>query len=153
MLSEKRSTPSPASPRSMAKCRLDTVRRPPTIRGAFHHMSATSASTVPSGSVQPGRWGVVLAGGDRATTALRELCGSYWYPIYTWWRRVGLPAVKATTATQATAARWLGSALPTSSDAGAHHFRAWVHTQLPQLATGGVKLVGPAPLNFDAAWA
>ena len=116
-------------------------------------MSATFASTVPSGGVQPGRWSVVLAGGEGATAALRELCGSYWYPIYAWWRRVGLPQAKATTATEASVARWLGSALPTATDAGTHHFRAWVHAQLPQLATGGVKLLGPAPLKLDIAWA
>jgi RNA polymerase sigma-70 factor (ECF subfamily) len=84
---------------------------------------------------------------------LRKLCTSYAYPIYAWWRRAGLPPAKAVIATQASAARWLGSARPAATDAGAQHFRTWIHAQLPGLATGGVKLLGPAPLTFDEAWA
>jgi RNA polymerase sigma-70 factor (ECF subfamily) len=116
-------------------------------------MNAPSASASPTESVRTGRWSVVLAGGEEAPGALRQLCTSYAYPIFAWWRRAGLAAAKAAIATQASAARWLDSARPALEDAGAHHFRAWVHAQLPELATGGVKLLGPAPLTFDAAWA
>jgi RNA polymerase sigma-70 factor (ECF subfamily) len=65
------------------------------------------------------RWSVVLAAQDpvRATTALEELCRTYWYPLYAYVRRCGHSAEDAQDLTQAFFARlleknWLESVAP-----------------------------------------
>ncbi|HEU5186595.1 MAG TPA: hypothetical protein VFU01_18630 [Gemmatimonadaceae bacterium] len=79
-------------------------------------------------------WSVVLAAADsaspRATAALADLCGTYWYPVYTFIRRSGHSADDARDLTQAFFTRllekgWLADARP---DRG--RFRAFLLTAL-----------------------
>lgn len=57
----------------------------------------------PSAAFAPTRWSLVLqARGDdaEARTALEALCAAYWYPLYSWSRRSGLPPADAEDAVQ-----------------------------------------------------
>jgi len=53
------------------------------------------------------RWTVVLAAGRGGRTALEELCGAYWYPLYAYVRRRGRAKEDAEDLTQAFFARLL----------------------------------------------
>jgi hypothetical protein len=81
------------------------------------------------------------------------LAGSYWYCAYLWWRRAGLEATKARTATLATFTRWLEGDPPSVDDPGASRMRVWMPMKLAALATGGVKLRSPPYIFIDGAWA
>ena len=99
-------------------------------------------------------WGRALGESDEDRgEALRELAASYWYCVYTWWRRAGLEAERAATATLASFTRWLGEAPPTASDSGARRMREWLQARLAELAQVGVKLEGQAAIPIDPAWA
>lgn len=64
-----------------------------------------------SGAFKPTRWSLVLRASDRrdpsSAAALDELCGAYWYPLYCFARRRGLPPPDAEDATQSFFARIL----------------------------------------------
>ena len=88
-----------------------------------------------------------------AGEALRRLEGIYWYPIYVWWRRAGLPPNKAIFATEGAFERWLGTEPPSAEDAGSRRMREWVLGRIEGLASGGVKLLGAPPVPVDPEWA
>lgn len=114
-------------------------------------MSTEFSSIVLPGS---GLWPLSLAGLQPvAGEALRRLEGIYWYPIYAWWRRAGLPPNKAIFATEGAFERWLGTEPPRAADAGAARMREWVLGRLEGLASGGVKLLGAPPVAVDPEWA
>ena len=114
-------------------------------------MSAEHSSIVLPGS---GLWPLALAGVQPvAGEALRRLEGIYWYPIYVWWRRAGLPPNKAIFATEGAFERWLGTEPPRAEDAGSRRMREWVLGRIEGLASGGVKLLGAPPVPVDPEWA
>ncbi len=100
------------------------------------------------------RWARALEGpaGDRRE-ALRELAASYSYCVFAWWRRAGLDAADASTATVASFTRWLGEAPPSPTDSGAARLREWLLARLAELAGEGVELEGDGAITFDLAWA
>ena len=100
------------------------------------------------------RWNRVLSGDeDDRREALTELAASYWYGVYAWWRRSGLEAADAVTATLASFNRWLGEAPPKISDSGASRMREWLAARLAELVEQGVELTGPPAITIDPAWA
>ncbi len=118
-------------------------------------MAAPSDSDQTSPAPPRSRWARATsdaAGGDRAE-ALRELAGSYWYCVYAWWRRAGLDAGEADTATVASFTRWLGEAPPSPEESGVGRMREWLPARLAELAAAGVKMSGPAALAIEATWA
>lgn len=111
----------------------------------------TNPSKPPIGA---GLWSKALAGVQPdAGGAIGRLGAIYWYPIYAWWRRAGLPAKKAVFATEACFERWLGGEPPRADDAGSLAMREWTVARMEDLAGRGVKLLGAAPLGVDAEWA
>jgi hypothetical protein len=101
-----------------------------------------------------GLWHDVVAGvRANADDGLRRLGGLYWYSIYAWWRRAGLPANKAVFATEGSFERWLDLEPPRLGDAGALAMREWTIARIEDLAGRGVKLLGLPPLGVDAQWA
>src|SRR5690349_10499296 len=90
-----------------------------------------SSDSVPALEALPSRWARVVQGD---VDAFRELAGSYWYCVYVWWRRTGLEAEPAATATVASFTRWTGSAPPVASDSGAGRMRQWLLARLEELA-------------------
>ena len=100
------------------------------------------------------RWGRALGeNGEDRGEALRELAATYWYCVYAWWRRAGLEADRAATATLASFTHWLSDAPPSASDSGAGRMREWLPARLAELAQQGVKLQGPAAIAIDPAFA
>lgn len=83
-----------------------------------------------------GHWALALSG-DK--DALKSIAASYWYPIYAWWRRAGLPAEKAALATEASFTRWRDTEPPRAEDEGALRLREWLLARLRGLASTGVK--------------
>src|SRR5579864_7323149 len=81
------------------------------------------------------RWNRALIGEEEEDRreALAELAGSYWYGVYAWWRRAGLEATDAVTATLASFNLWLGEAAPKTSDTGASRMREWLAARLAEL--------------------
>ena len=65
--------------------------------------------TMGTSSFPPTRWSLIIATRERPTTearrALATLCGSYWYPLYAYARRVGHSAADAEDLTQGFFAR------------------------------------------------
>ena len=101
-----------------------------------------------------GLWQKVVTGvRANADDGMRRLGGLYWYPIYSWWRRAGLPAKKAVFATEGAFERWLNLEPPRLEDAGSLAMREWVIARIEDLAGRGVKLLGVPPIGVDAEWA
>lgn len=109
-----------------------------------------SAVSTQAPTPAPGRWARALTG---EAEPLRELAESYWYCAYAWWRRAGLDADHACTATVASFTRWLSTKPPSREDSAAPRLRAWLPARLAELAGTGIKLQGPPALNIDPAWA
>ncbi len=84
---------------------------------------------------------------------MTELAASYWYGVYAWWRRAGLEATDAVTATLASFNLWLGEAAPKTSDTGASRMREWLAARLAELVEQGVELTGSPAITIDPAWA
>ncbi len=100
------------------------------------------------------RWARALEGHiDDRREALRELASSYYYCAYAWWRRAGLDAGQASTATVASFTRWLGEAPPAPQDSGAGRMREWLPARLAELTESGVELEGEGAITIDPAWA
>jgi RNA polymerase sigma-70 factor (ECF subfamily) len=90
---------------------------------------------------------------DAASEAMKSIAASYWYPVYAWWRRAGLPAEKAASATEASFTRWRDKEPPRAGDEGATRLREWLLARLRGLATSGVK-PGPKPaITLSRSWA
>lgn len=85
--------------------------------------------------------------------AIREIAASYWYPVYAWWRRAGLPAEKAAIATEASFTRWRDTEPPTRADEGAERMREWMLARLRVLASAGVKPLPDPVLKLSRSWA
>ena len=101
-----------------------------------------------------GMWSKALSGVQPAAGNVLERLGVvYWYPIYAWWRRAGLPAKKAVFATEGCFERWLGSEPPRWEDSGSLSMREWAIRRMEDLAVRGVKLLGAPPIRLDAEWA
>src|SRR3954451_23518525 len=116
-------------------------------------MSEDSNVTPTSTSVRT-RWSVAVAGaGEARREAFGDLAASYWYCVYAWWRRSGLEAASAATATIACFTRWLGEAPPKASDSGVARMREWLPARLAELGDEGVELEGEGAMEIDAAWA
>jgi len=100
------------------------------------------------------RWNRAAASsGEDRNEALRDLAASYWYCVYAWWRRAGLDADHAATATLSSFTRWLGEAPPDASDSGAARMRDWVPARLVELGQQGLKVKGTAVIEIEPAWA
>ena len=101
------------------------------------------------------RWARATSGprAEDSLAALGELAGSYWYCVYAWWRRAGLEADPAATATVASFTRWLRSAPPRADDSGAGRMRNWLPARLAELAAEGLRLDGPAAIEIEPGWA
>ncbi|HYO59819.1 sigma-70 family RNA polymerase sigma factor [Archangium sp.] len=76
------------------------------------------------------RWSLVLAAGQPGTPeahkALSELCALYWYPLYDFIRRQGLPVDKAKDLTQGFLARVLEKNDLAVVEPGRGRFRSWL---------------------------
>jgi RNA polymerase sigma factor (sigma-70 family) len=76
------------------------------------------------------RWSLVLAAGQDATPqarkALSELCELYWYPLYAFVRRQGLPAEEAKDLTQGFFTRLLEKKELAVADPSRGRFRSWL---------------------------
>lgn len=114
--------------------------------------SALSPTTEPA--LSSGTWANALTGGDDAARdAISTIAASYWYPVYAWWRRAGLSQEKATTATEASFARWQHSEPPALDDTNAMRLRLWMVTRLNQLANQGIKATPNSVISIDGGWA
>jgi RNA polymerase sigma-70 factor (ECF subfamily) len=97
-------------------------------------MSVNEQPSVPEnrGSFQftTTHWSVVLAaGGSQATeaaSALEQLCGSYWYPLYAFLRRLGHSPADAEDLTQGFFCYLLDAGLIAIADPGAGRFRSFL---------------------------
>jgi RNA polymerase sigma-70 factor (ECF subfamily) len=102
----------------------------------------------------PGHWATALSSDPAAARkAVGEIAASYWYPVYAWWRRAGLPAEKAAIATEASFTRWRDQEPPTSADEGARRLREWLLARLHILASAGVKPLPNPPVTISRSWA
>jgi len=100
------------------------------------------------------RWSrIVDASGEDWREAFGDLAASYWYCVYAWWRRAGLEADQAATATLGSFTHWLGEAPPGAADSGAGRMREWLPARLAELAQSGVTLEGAGAITIDPAWA
>ena len=106
-----------------------------------------SPSTI---ATPPSRWALAVRG-DPA--ALSELAGSYWYCVYFWWRRSGLEADAAGTATVASFTRWMATRPPSGDDSGAGLMREWLPGRLAELAAEGWELDGEPAIVIEPEWA
>ena len=106
-----------------------------------------SPSTI---ATPPSRWALATRGDPEA---LRELAGSYWYGAYVWWRRSGLDAEAAGTATVASFTRWITTRLPSVEDSGAGMMREWLPPRLAELAVEGWELDGEPAIVIEQEWA
>ncbi len=104
----------------------------------------------PNGIVLPSRWALATQGDSQA---LGELADSYWYCIYAWWRRSGLAAVEAASATQAGFTRWMRIRPPGVGDSGVGLMREWLPGRLAELAAEGWELEEEPAIAIEAAWA
>src|SRR4051812_6885958 len=103
----------------------------------------------PESIATKGRWTAALAGD---AGALQELAGNYWYCIYAWWRRAGLEADGAATATLACFTRWLDGAAPRAEDSGGERMRQWLPARLAELSASGVEMEGAPTIAIDPVW-
>src|SRR6476660_2935027 len=111
-------------------------------------------NTIPNSADLPTRWALAVGGaGDARKEALSDLAASYWYCVYAWWRRAGLDAASAETATVASFTCWLGASPPDEADSGAARMREWLPARLAELAEQGVELEGEGAVEIDAVWA
>ena len=105
-------------------------------------MDTDPETSPPDSGVMRSRWALASRGGGKA---FRELAESYWYCVYAWWRRAGLDAVKAPTATLASFSRWLSDPTPPGAEADSNRLREWIPARLAELSVSGVKLKGEPP--------
>lgn len=87
-----------------------------------------------SGRFATTHWSVVLATGEddwaRARLALEELCGAYWYPLYSYVRRRGYPPHDAQDLTQGFFARLLEKDYLAAADRSRGKFRSFLLASL-----------------------
>ena len=104
---------------------------PGTPQGAEVQRRAAFATT---------HWSVVLAAGRDssadATSALAELCQSYWYPLYAYARRRGHGAEEARDLTQGFFAKLLEKGDLASADPGRGRFRTFLLSAMQNFMTG-----------------
>jgi RNA polymerase sigma factor (sigma-70 family) len=78
------------------------------------------------------QWSRVVLAGDpdapRARESLAELCNAYWYPLYTYIRRLGYGAEQAQDLTQDFFTRLLEKGLLTEADPSRGRFRSFLRT-------------------------
>ena len=110
-------------------------------------LTPDSPSTI---ATPPSRWALATQGDPGA---LRELAGSYWYCAYVWWRRAGLDAEAAGTATVASFTCWITARLPRMEDSGAGVMREWLPPRLAELAAEGWELDGEPAIVIEPEWA
>src|SRR4030095_3816788 len=98
-----------------------------------------SSGVVPSGvaSFDTTHWSVVAAARDGdsrvATTALEKLCRAYWYPIYSYIRRKGVPAPDAEDVTQEFFCRLIDKTHRASVDLSYGRFRSFLLSSINHL--------------------
>jgi RNA polymerase sigma-70 factor (ECF subfamily) len=95
-------------------------------------MVADAPDPVP-GVFHPTRWSLVLRArgeGEPARRALAELCQAYWFPLYAWCRRHGLPPADAEDAVQGFLLEALRKNLFAAADAERGRLRAFLLTGL-----------------------
>jgi serine/threonine protein kinase len=114
-------------------------------------MSTPTPDAPSTEAAPPSRW-ARATGGDRV--ALRDLAMSHWYCAYVWWRRSGLEAAQAATATVATFSSQPEevSAVGATRARGAR-MREWLSAHLAELGEKGVEVADQPILEIDAAWA
>ena len=95
---------------------------------------SNQSSTTPGDVFATTQWTVVLAAGKRSTpqsdAALEELCRTYWFPLYAYVRRRGLPKEDAEDLTQAFFARFLEKNYLEGLSAERGRFRAFLLASL-----------------------
>ena len=83
------------------------------------------------------RWSIVAAARDgdspAAAAALEKLCRAYWYPLYSYVRRKGLPAADAQDATQEFFCRLIGKNYLESVDRSRGSFRSFLLASINHL--------------------
>jgi RNA polymerase sigma factor (sigma-70 family) len=88
--------------------------------------------TMGTSSFPPTRWSLIIATRERPTTearrALAGLCGSYWYPLYAYARRVGHNAADAEDLTQGFFARLIEKHYLEDYDRERGRFRSFLLT-------------------------
>lgn len=109
------------------------------------HDSAQSATATP-----PSRW---TRATEDDTHALRELAASFWYCAYAWWRRSGLDASEAATATVESFTRWLTHSPPRAAHTRGGRMREWLPARLGEMARHGVQPEGTPEIAIDPEWA
>ena len=115
-------------------------------------MSSTTDSQPEA--VTLGHWSIALfSDAPAARQAMNEIAASYWYPVYAWWRRAGLPAEKAAIATEACFTRWRDKEPPAATDEGSPRLRQWLLARLRVLASAGVKPLPDPALRLSRSWA
>jgi RNA polymerase sigma-70 factor (ECF subfamily) len=113
-----------------------------------------SSPTDPAPETAPiGHWAAALSPESAAARqAMNEIAASYWYPVYAWWRRAGLPAEKAAIATEASFTRWRDMEPPAAADEGAARLREWLLVRLRVLASAGVKPLPNPAVTVSRSW-
>lgn len=81
-------------------------------------------------SVRPTRWTLVLRAGAGSLSALEDLCGAYWFPVYAWFRKRGMDAEDAAEQTQEFFAGLLRRGDLGKVENDGRRFRAWLYTAL-----------------------
>ncbi|MEZ4321259.1 MAG: sigma-70 family RNA polymerase sigma factor [Myxococcota bacterium] len=76
------------------------------------------------------RWTLVLRAGAGSLSALEDLCGAYWFPVYAWFRKRGLAPEDAAEQTQEFFAGLLRRGDLGKVQRDGRRFRAWLYTAL-----------------------
>ena len=113
-------------------------------------MDSTLDTTLSVSPVMPSRWALATQGDP---VALGELAASYWYGVYVWWRRSGLNAEPAASATVGSFTRWMTIRPPSAEDSGAGLMREWLPGRLAELAAEGLEVGGETAIEIEAEWA
>jgi len=96
-------------------------------------------SAMPAGAFATTHWSVVVRAGDsqseEASSALDQLCRTYWYPLYVFVRRKGHSHDDACDLTQAFFARFLEKRCLLSADASRGKFRTFLLGSLTNFLT------------------
>lgn len=76
------------------------------------------------------RWTLVLRAGKGSVSALDELCGAYWFPVYAWFRKKGLGPEDAADQSQEFFTGLVGRGDLGRVKQDGRRFRAWLYAAL-----------------------